>query len=179
MRKILSLILILISLSSYAQMNRWNIITPDDKKFSISFPCIPKQESSVSQNESGPFTIVSYSCLFDNNTDENLLYQFGFVQLSVSIPPDSTHHAVETMDSFIEGLQEDLKGEILETLELSIGPFSGRQYKFAVKADEALLFYYYRLFMVNDRLYYMQIAMEESFDKNPSMLYFLNSFGIY
>lgn len=179
MKKLIGLFLILNSLAANGQMNRWNIITPDDKKFSISFPCVPKQESSVSENESGPFTIVSYSCLFENNTDENLLYQFGFVQLSVVIPPDSAHHAAETMDSFVEGLQEELKGEILETIELSIGPFSGRQYKFGIKTDEGNLFYYYRLFMVNDRLYFMQIAMEESFDKNPSMLFFLNSFGIY
>ncbi len=162
--------------TAFVATDKWQLFETDD--YSILFPQKVKTERKEIDSEVGKLQldITMYDASGDEKED-NLIYG-----LFTTVYPDSIMNSdkKEILQKFfrgaIDGAVKNVQGKLLSEEEISLNDFPGREIR--VDYREGLAVIKMRCYLVHNILYMIQTITLTEKEKNPSALFFLNSFKL-
>ena len=175
----LTLILFVLILSSgFISTSDWFLMKNSEQGYQIEFPKEPTASVQTVNTKAGPVDMhINMLDLSKKDVDSNLIYLSSFAQY-----PDSLVHSdrKEQLKDFfketIEGLVGSIDGEILSKKDVKIDSYSGKEVKIDFQDGMAII--RIRVYLVENKVYMLQVITKKENDSNESISKFLNSFSL-
>jgi len=174
-RNVIAGITILLFTMSFKNMGDWYLF--DSKEFSIEFPKKPTASTQNVNSAIGELKMDMFMYDASNGGDDNVLY--GLV---TSVYPDSLVNSdkTEILSTFfrnsIDGAVKNVQGKLLTEKTIEINGFPGREIK--VDYQNGLAIIKMRMYLVHNKMIFLQTITETAKDDNASALKFHNSFKL-
>ena len=175
----LSLIFFVSILSSgFVLTSDWFLMKNKEQGYQIEFPKEPTASVQTVKTKAGPVDMhINMLDLSKKDVDDNLIYLSSFAQY-----PDSLVHSdnKEELKGFfketIEGLVGSIDGEILSRKEVKIDSYDGREVK--INFQDGMAIIRIRVYLVENKVYMLQVITKTENDSNESISKFMNSFSL-
>ena len=167
--------IVLIFTMSFTYMADWYVF--EAKEFTIEFPEKPTPATEQLELEIGnvPMDMLRYKASSD--AEEWIEYNLTTIEY-----PDTIIHS-DNMDiredffsSTIEGMVEGTAGKLLSEKEIAINDFPGRE--ITLSLHDGLFIVRSRIYLVNNRMYSVQVVATAGSAANSDVTKFLSSFKL-
>uniref|UniRef100_UPI0032168E70 hypothetical protein n=1 Tax=uncultured Draconibacterium sp. TaxID=1573823 RepID=UPI0032168E70 len=157
----------------------WKSFTCADANFLMLFPEEPKEHSQIVETEIGNLEVKQYVFEPQLGKDANVLYGSGFTIYPVDII-DSRQMGEEQLSEFftnsINGTVSNVQGRLLSTHIIKYKDYPGREIKIDVKDGLAVI--KMRSYLIQNKMYILQVISPSKNTFNKSVNYFLDSFEV-
>jgi hypothetical protein len=175
----LSLILLVLVISSgFIMTSDWFLVKSEDQGYQIEFPKEPTPSVQSVKTEAGMVDMhIHMLDLSKKGDDSNLIYLSSFAQY-----PDSLVHSdrKEQLAGFfketIEGLIGSIDGEMLDEKAVQIGEYPGKEVN--INFQDGMAIIRIRVYLVENKVYMLQVITKTENDSNDSISRFMNSFAL-
>ena len=175
----LSLVLLVLVISSgFIMTSDWFLVKSEDHGYQIEFPKEPSVSVQTVNTEAGPVDMhIHMLDLSKKEEDSNLIYLS-----SVAKYPDTLVHSdrKEQLAGFfketINGLIASIDGELLDEKSVQIGEYQGEEVK--VNFQDGMAIIRIRIYLVENKVYMLQVITKTENDSNDSISRFMNSFAL-
>ena len=175
-QRILAVVMILL-LSAFVTAD-WDIFVSKEGNFRIRFPKKPTEGEKVMTGPRGDVTVKHYLYEVGKFRDDNISYDIGFVDY-----PDTlinTSYKIDLIEKFLDNIaahaQKDITGNVISLEKTHYKDFPGRHLK--MELEEAHTIVNMKIYLVNSRIYYLEVRCKPERAKNPSIGNFFNSFEV-
>ncbi len=156
----------------------WTLL--ETKTFKIYFPQKPELSSKILNTEIGELNINMYMYeVPDKTEDDNLAYSLAVTEYPDSLI-NSTRSEKELIDIFfnnsVNGYIKNVHGKLMSELKIKYDSFPGREIKVEIKDGLAVI--KTRIYLVQNKVYMLQVITDTKKDFNRSTNKFLNSFAL-
>ncbi|MBD80066.1 MAG: hypothetical protein CL840_14230 [Crocinitomicaceae bacterium] len=157
--------------------NGWYLLKSVDPGFKIQFPAKPDSSIRILGTNGGELEvkIFSLNTSADENA-ENLIYSLNYSDLPSKLLNASKEEQGEYFKKLINTMVYNVHGRLMSEQIIDLNGFPGREVKIDFK--EGLAVIRLRIYMVNEKLYMLQVITLAQKDFNTSIFRFLNSFGV-
>ena len=154
----------------------WSLL--ETKNFKIYFPQKPELRSQILNTQVGELNIDMYMYQVpDTADDSNFAYSLAVTEYPDSLI-NSNRSEKELIDNFfnnsIGGYTNNVHGKLKSELIIKYDSFPGREIKVEIK--EGLAVIRTRMYLVQNKVYMLQVITDIKKDFNRSINRFLNSF---
>ncbi|MEL6674836.1 MAG: hypothetical protein AAFR61_21690 [Bacteroidota bacterium] len=169
--------LILTWLSFSLRAQEGFVLEADSFNYRITFPQEPVANNSIMRSPKGKIYINSYFYKTgEDSAEDNLLFLVNYTKY----PAEATdwHSEEERKNLFrgaVDGFVASVRGELVREEEVEFSGYPGR--KVQVKTADEILLFNVRIYMVDDKLYLLQVASKIEAYPNEEADAFLDSFS--
>jgi len=161
---------------SCSGQNKWKPYTDEKGKLQIAFKDNPKVKTESQQFQFGAinWTIAS----IDTSQDDNLSYSIKYADFPTNI---ITSDSIQTLQQFFIFTQSDLiqslGQESAENINIKqLQGYPGREFRWVDKSNN--IGYTRRVFLVSNRVYFLEVKYKISNDHNNDIWGFLDKFSL-
>ncbi len=180
-KKYISPVLILLVLAislGFMLTSDWFLMKSEAQGYQIEFPEKPSSNVQTVNTEAGPVDMhIHMLDLSKKENDSNLIYLSSFAQY-----PDSLVHSdrKEQLAGFfketIDGLIGSIDGKLMNERDVQIGEYEGREVK--INFQDGMAIIRIRVYLVQNKVYMLQVITKTENDSNDSISHFMNSFAL-
>ena len=175
----LELILFISVLSSgFIITSDWFLIKNNDQGYQIEFPKEPSVSVQTVNTKAGPVDMhINMLDLSKKDEDSNMIYLSSFAQY-----PDSLVHSdrKEQLSGFfketLDGLVSSIDGKIISKKDVKIDSYPGKEVK--INFQDGMAVIRIRVYLVQNKVYMLQVITKTEKDSNESISKFMNSFSL-
>ena len=157
----------------------WELISFGEANFQILFPQQPVKNEQTLETPLGKLSVVQYNLEPKLGSDANLLYGVGYTVYPANTI-NSGKMSDEELDVFfknsVDGTVSNVQGKLLSTLIIDYEGYPGREIKIDIK--EGLAIIKMRSYLVENKMYIIQVITPVKNNFNTSINYFLDSFKL-
>ncbi|VXB65190.1 conserved hypothetical protein [Flavobacterium sp. 9R] len=175
--KIIIVFSILTALMSFKSINEW--YQYDSSEFKVLFPKMPNSTIKKINTEAGELQMqVNMYDASKDETDENLIYSVTSSEYpKTHIESHIKHDSLNTFfRNSIEGMVNNVKGKLISESKINLGNFQGREFKIDFRDGLAII--KTRMYLVENKVYFLQTITKTDKEKNKLIEKFMNSFTI-
>ena len=175
--KIIIFFSILTALMSFKSINEW--YQYDSSEFKVLFPKMPTSTIKKVNTEAGELQMhVNMYDASKDETDENLIYsvtssEYPKNHIESHIKHDSLHTFFRNS---IDGMVNNVKGKLISESKINLGDFQGREFKIDFRDGLAII--KTRIYLVENKVYFLQTITKTEKENNKLIEKFMNSFTI-
>jgi hypothetical protein len=169
--------LLLVALCSFAPAD-WVTIMDREGGFKVSFPRKPEVTERTLDTKAGPAKMVVYTHDVGKFKDDNNVYRLMYADLSDSMIHSDFKDAIidEFFRNTIKSSISNADGMKLSEIKINYKDYPGRRVKMSYMEDKGMM--YMQFYLVNSRLYIIQVGCEKALDNNKAIEKFLTSFEL-
>ena len=172
--RLFAVLLLAISMFSFIPAE-WVTIQSPEGKFRMAFP---RQPQLTEETGDGGITMNVFRYDVGKFKDDNIVYSVSFAD-----HPDSIIHS-DYKDAIIDAFFSDAirkaikkeNGSKISEIKINYKEYPGRRLKIGIMAGKGMLYMQY--YLVNSRLYVLQVSCDKEHDNNAAIEKFLGSFTL-
>ncbi len=164
--------------SGFIITSDWFLLKSEDQGYQIEFPKEPSENVQTVNTEAGPVDMhIHMLDLSKKEEDSNLIYLSSYAQY-----PDTLVHSdrKEQLAGFfketIDGLVSSIDGKRLDEKMVQLGEYQGKEVK--INFQDGMAIIRIRVYLVENRVYMLQVVTKTENDSNESISRFMNSFAL-
>lgn len=164
--------------SGFSFEDKWFLMTAEEFGYQIEFPKEPVANTQTINTKAGPVDMhINLLDLTQDGEDKNMVYLSSFAEYDESLVHSNK---VDQLDDFfketVEGLVKGVNGKLLVQNKIQLGEYQGREMKIDFQNGIAII--WVRVYLVENRVYMLQIISKTENDGNPSIKRFMDSFSL-
>ncbi|MEL6923477.1 MAG: hypothetical protein AAFO94_05460 [Bacteroidota bacterium] len=175
---LLTLYLIFFSFGAFAQMSpdeSW--VTNEYDAFRIDTPDSVGYTPQKIPTELGAVDFHVYYVQAKLNDDPNQIYTYGYADYPPNVVHSDSSSLVQTfMDGSSQGAVQNLGGTLISQHDIEFMGFPGRE--FEVQTQDGITLVHFKILLVRNRFYILQVITIAEEKKNPRLFHFLDSFQL-
>jgi hypothetical protein len=155
----------------------WQVFTPESSNCSVLIPGIPEKKERLVNSAIGEIKLVMYMYQPPQGEDDNVAYAVSFMDYPADkISSDSTALVKDFFDKAREGSLKAIQGKLLTETIIDYKGYPGREQRVDFRDGMAII--KYRHYLVNSRLYTLQVITPTKMNFNKSINRFMDSFKL-
>ena len=164
--------------SGFIITSDWFLMKNQDQGYQIEFPKEPSVSVQTVNTKAGPVDMhINMLDLSKKDEDSNLIYLSSFAQYPDSlVHSDKKEQLVSFLKETVDGLVGSIDGEILSQKDVKIDSYQGKEVKINFQDGMALI--RIRVYIVQNKVYMLQVITKTENDSNESISKFMNSFSL-
>lgn len=170
-----AILLVCLTLQQCNKPKEWETFKFDKYGYWMDFPSEPEYMTRKVNSEIGPLDLHFY--VFDNTDSGGNYYASAYSEY-----PDSiiNSNKKELLDNFfsgsIQGIVKNVHGELLSETIIELNGYPGREIRASIR--DGLIVMKVRMYLVQNKMYMLQVLTPAKNDFNTSINKFLNSFEL-
>lgn len=164
--------------SGFGVEDKWFLVKAKEFGYQIEFPLEPVASTQTINTEAGPVDMhINLLDLTRGGEDKNMVYLSSFAEYDESlVNSNKTDQLEDFFKETIEGLVKGVNGKLLLENNISLGDYQGREMKIDFQNGIAVI--WIRVYLVENKVYMLQIISKSENDGNNSIKTFMDSFSL-
>jgi len=164
--------------SGFIITSDWFLMKNQDQGYQIEFPKEPSVSVQTVKTKAGPVDMhINMLDLSKKEEDSNLIYLSSFAQYPDSlVHSDKKDQLAGFLKETVDGLVGSIDGEILSQKDIKIDSYEGKEVK--INFQDGMAIIRIRVYLVQNKVYMLQVITKTENDSNESISKFMNSFSL-
>lgn len=170
-------VIIIAALSFKSAEKEWHPFEPVNGNFVVLMPGVPEMKEKIVNSAVGEIKLIMYMYQPPSGTDDNVAYAVSYMDYPADkITSDSTTLIKDFFDNARDGSIKAIQGKLLTEEIIKYKNFPGREQRVDFRNGMAII--KYRHYLVNNRVYTLQVITPTDNNFNKSINKFLDSFNL-
>ncbi len=163
---------------AFAQTNQEKWISNEYANFVVHTPDSVQYNPQKIPTDLGEVDFHVYYVQAKMSNDPNQIYTYAYADYPAEVVhSDSTHKIKNFLDGSSEGSVKNLQGKLVAQKDITINGFPGRE--FEVSVQEGLIIDHFKILLVKNRFYILQVITLAEEKENERLHRFLDSFQFF